>query len=76
MPKAVADTNALVAMVDGHDTWHVRTEKRIERLEREQSDIQRLYIEIIALKCGELNIDSILSFDRDVDQIDWVTRIS
>ncbi len=31
---------------------------------------------LIALKCRELNIESILSFDKDFDQIDWVTRIS
>ncbi len=30
---------------------------------------------LIALKCQELNIESILSFDKDFDQIDWVTRI-
>ena len=144
MPKAVVDTNVLVAMVDGRDNWHIRTENFIEQLEREQnmqlvyfdcvlnetlsvlgrrleeqkrshefiglvervqtlipdalivwvsSDIQRLYAEIItlmkqtsgklnfhdallALKCRELNIESILSFDKDFDQIDWVKRIS
>ena len=31
---------------------------------------------LIALKCRELKIDSILSFDKDFDQIDWVKRIS
>jgi predicted nucleic acid-binding protein len=144
MPNAIVDTNVLVAMVDGRDNWHIRTENFIEQLEREQnmqlvyfdcvlnetlsvlgrrleeqkrlhefiglvervqtlipdtlivwvsSDIRRLYAEIItlmkqtsgklnfhdaliALKCRELNIESILSFDKDFDQIDWVKRIS
>lgn len=143
MPEAAVDTNVLVAMMDGRDNWHSRTERLVERLECEQnirfvyfdcvlnetisvlgrrleeqkrshefaalleiiqtripdafiawvsSDIQRLYAEIIqlvkqtsgqlnfhdaliALKCRELQIESLLSFDADFDQIHWIKRI-
>jgi predicted nucleic acid-binding protein len=144
MPKAVVDTNVLVAMVDTRDNWHSKTKSLVERLESEQNmqfvyfdcvlnetvsvlarrleeqkrshefvtlvdkiqaripvplitwispDIQRLYTEIIqlvkqtsgqfnfhdaliALKCRELLIESLLSFDPDFDQISWIKRIS
>ena len=30
---------------------------------------------LIALKCRELKIESLLSFDKDFDQVEWITRI-
>jgi predicted nucleic acid-binding protein len=37
MPKAAVDTNVLIAMVDGRDNWHTRTENFIERIELDQN---------------------------------------
>jgi predicted nucleic acid-binding protein len=37
MPKAVVDTNVLVAMVDTRDNWHSKTKSLVERLESEQN---------------------------------------
>lgn len=46
MPNAVVDTNVLVAMVDGRDNWHIRTENFIEQLEREQN-MQLVYFDCV-----------------------------
>lgn len=144
MPEAVVvDTNVLVAMVDGRDNWHAKTERLVNRLEGEQNmqlvyfdcvlnetlsvlgrrleeqkrshefiefvervqmripetlivwtsqDVQRLYAKIIALmkqsggklnfhdalialKCQELQVEFLLSFDQDFDALAWIKRI-
>jgi len=47
MPETVVvDTNVVVAMIDGRDTWHAKTTSLVNRLEREHN-MQLMYFDCV-----------------------------
>ena len=50
--------------------------KKVIALVQQTSGTLNFHDALIALKCRDLKINSILRFDRDFDQIDWLRRIA
>lgn len=48
---------------------------RMIELVRETSGVLNFHDALIALGCQELGVTIIASFDRDFDQVSWLTRV-